>query len=370
MKIIHITQFLGIGGLEKIIYHLIGEQQKLGHEVSLYVYDHDREWVPFFRESGIEVITPKVKKPGIDFNLFKRFNSDLMNADIIHSHDMNPLVYLIPIIFLRKLLLLRVPKLIHTTHGMAHIERVPRYKYIEKYLSPFADKIICVSKKIENLYKHELAINSRKLITIENGIKTYDGEIDKRLRKEKRDWLIKRHQLNANLPILLCLSRVLPLKDQKFLIEIIKNRPEYQLIIAGPASDEIYYNELQKLKASNIHLVGPQDKVADYNLGSDLFVSASTHEGIPVAVLEAMSVETPVLVSEIPGHLTLNQHGNCINTFKLNEPQDFLQKLDVILKVENVAQIKLARQVVENHFSVKKMVSEYLHQYQLEQSHD
>lgn len=317
MKIIHITQFLGIGGLEKIIYHLIGEQQKLGHDVSLYVYDYDREWVPFFRENGINVITPKVKKPGIDFTLFKTFNSDLMKADIIHSHDMNPLVYLIPLFILRRIFFLKVPILVHTTHGMAHIERVPKYKYIEKYLSPLADKIICVSKKIENLYKNDLNVDPKKLVTIENGIKTFEGQIDYKLKQEKRKWLIERHQLNPHHPILLCLSRVLPLKDQKFLVEAIKERPDIQLIIAGPASDEKYYTELQKLKTNNIHLVGAQEKVADYNLGSDMFVSASTHEGIPVAVLEAMSVETPVLVSEIPGHLTLNQYGNCIYTLNL-----------------------------------------------------
>ena len=366
MKIIHITQFLGIGGLEKIIYHLIGEQQKLGHDVSLYVYDYDREWVPFFRESGIKVITPEIKKPGIDFNLFKTFNSDLMKADIIHSHDMNPLVYLVPLIILRKIFFLKVPKFVHTTHGMAHIERVPKYKYIEKYLSPLADKIICVSKKIENQYKSELAVNPRKLVTIENGIKTFDGEIDSNLRKEKKDWLVQRHELNPKLPILLCLSRVLPLKDQKFLVEMIKKRPDLQLIIAGPASDEKYYSELVQLKAPNIHLVGAQEKVSDYNLGSDLFVSASTHEGIPVAVLEAMSVETPVLVSEIPGHLTLNQYGNCINTFKLNDEKDFLTKLDKMINEDSSSKIKMARKVVEDHFSVKKMVTDYLHQYQME----
>lgn len=363
MKIIHITQFLGIGGLEKIIYHLIIEQQKAGHDVTLYVYDYDREWVPFFRSSGINVITPKVKKPGLDLGLFKSFNQDLMNCDVLHSHDMNPLVYLGPLVFLRRLFFLKTPRYVHTTHGMAHIERVPRYRFIEKYLTPLADKIICVSKKIENLYKDQLHVKPKKLVTIENGIKTYDGEINGELRNQMRNWLIQRHQLNKDLPILLCLSRVLPLKDQKFLIDIINTHPQYQLIIAGPASDENYYQELKKIAKSNIYLVGPQELVSDYNLGADIFVTASTHEGIPVAVLEAMSVETPVLASRIPGHLTLNNYGDCIEFFELNNRSEFSQKLDHIINNVNLSKNKFARKVVEDNYSVKKMVSEYMKEY-------
>jgi glycosyltransferase involved in cell wall biosynthesis len=221
-----------------------------------------------------------------------------------------------------------------------------------------------VSKKIENLYKIDLKINPKKLITIENGIKTFDGKIDLNLRQEKRDWLISRHGLNPNLPIFLCLSRVLPLKDQKFLVEYFRDKPNYQLVIAGPASDNNYYQELQKLKSNNIFLVGSQEKVTDYNLGSDLFISASTHEGIPVAVLEAMSVETPVLVSDIPGHLTLNQYGECIATYKINDKDSFEQKLQFVLNQKDITKTQLARKVVEDHFSVKKMVDDYLLEYQ------
>lgn len=71
--------------------------------------------------------------------------------------------------------------------------------------------------------------------------------------------------------------------------------------------------------------------VSEYNLGSDMYVSASTHEGIPVAVLEAMAVETPCLVSDIPGHMTLLKYGNHVLTYKLGNREDFLVKLDSML---------------------------------------
>jgi len=363
MKIIHITQFLGIGGLEKIILNLILEQKKLGHEVNLYVYDHQREWVEYFLKQGITVITPPIKSPGIDFKLFLNFNRDLMDADILHGHDMNPLVYLIPLIKMRRLFCLKTPKYIHTTHGMAHIERVPNYRYFEKYFTPLSDKIICVSKKLELIYRNELKVKTRNLVTIENGIQTFDEVINEKVKKERRDFLIKKHHLKKNLPILVCVSRVLKLKNQLFLIESAKQNKNWQLLIVGPASDEVYNNLLLKEKSDNVYLVGAQEDIISYNLGADLFVTASTHEGIPVAVLEAMSVETPVVASNIPGHATLNQHGECINLFQENNRQEFENLCHQLIQNKNESQTKNARKAVENFYSLKNMVSLYIKEY-------
>jgi glycosyltransferase involved in cell wall biosynthesis len=366
MKIIHVTQFLGIGGLEKIIFHLILEQKKAGHQVQLYVYDYDRDWVDYFKKNNIEVILPPVKSSGIDFFLFMRMNHDLMNCDVIHSHDMNPLFYLGPLVRLRRLLFLKTPKYVHTTHGMAHIERVPRYRYFEKILAPLADKIICVSKKLGNFYIENLKINSNKIRVIENGIKTLDETISPELKLEKKSWLVSRHNLNLEQPIFICLSRVLPLKDQLFLVKAFAKRPNYQLLIVGPCADDSYLKELIQNKSANTYIVGAQELVNDYNLGSDVFVSASTHEGIPVAVLEAMACETPSLVSKIPGHLTLNQYGNVLEFFELLDTEYFLKASDKILanKIEYTQKAIEARKVVEENFSVKKMVNEYLEEYQ------
>lgn len=365
MRIVHVAQFLGIGGLEKIIYHLALEQQKQGHQVSVYIYDHDRTWVDFFKKSGLNVITPLLKRPGYDLTLLKRMNCDLENFDIIHSHDLNPLMYLGPLNLWKKLTFKRRPKLVHTTHGLDHIQNYPRGKLYQKVFSRLADKMIGVSEKIGKFYLEDIGLPSSQVTVIQNGITIYEGLIDQNLRKEKKEWIAKRHGLDARRPIILSLSRVVPLKDQKFLIKAFQQRPQLQLIIAGPATDQTYYDELKKMEKENIKLIGPQELVADYNLGADVYVSASTHEGIPVAVLEAMAVETPCLISEIPGHLTLLQYGQYVETFKLNDVLDFLQKLDSIIekRSESQARSKAARCLVHDHYSVKAMVNNYLKEY-------
>jgi glycosyltransferase involved in cell wall biosynthesis len=365
MKIIHVAQFLGIGGLEKIVYHLALEQQRRGHIVEIYIYDYERTWVDFFRQSGLTVITPKLKKDGYDLQLLKRMNKDLFQADIIHGHDLNPLMYLGPLSLWKKLTFQKRPRLVHTTHGLDHIESYPRGKLYQQIFSRLADKIVGVSEKIGKFYIEDIKLSSKKVMVIPNGISTYDGIINDQLRQEKKAWIAKKHGLDVSRPIVLSLSRIVALKDQKFLILALKKRPDFQLIIAGPPSEQAYYDECKALEDKNIKMIGSQELVSEYNMGSDLYVTASTHEGIPVAVLEAMAVETPCLVSEIPGHLTLLKYGSFMETFTLNDTDEFLKKFDFMFsnKETTIKNAKEARKLVEKHYSVKEMVNQYFKVY-------
>lgn len=366
MRIIHVAQFLGIGGLEKIVYHIAREQQSRGHNVEIYIYDYERTWVEFFRKSGLTVITPELKKPGYDLDLLKRMNRDLFDADVIHSHDLNPLMYLGPLTLWKKLTFQKRPKLVHTTHGLDHVENYPRGKLYQKIFSRLADKMIAVSEKIGKFYLEDIGLPANKVAVIQNGIATYEGSINQAMRLEKKKWIAQRHGLDPERPIVLSLSRVVPLKDQKFLMKAFKTRPALQLIVAGPPSDQAYYDELKMLEDKNIKLIGSQELVSEYNLGSDLYVSASTHEGIPVAVLEAMAVETPCLVSDIPGHVTLLKYGPYIHIYKIDDTESFLNNLDSMFEnySETLDAAKKARSLVEAHYSVKNMVSNYLQVYE------
>lgn len=365
MNIIHVAQFLGIGGLEKIIFHLAIKQQQMGHTVSVYIYDHERSWVDFFRSKGINVVTPEIKKDGYDLSTLKRMNSDLIHADIVHSHDLNPLMYLGPLFKLRRALFLKTPKLVHTTHGLDHVKTYPRGMLYQRIFAPMTDHMIGVSEKIGKFYLEEIKLNPKKTRVIPNGIDTYTGHIDESLRKEKKKWLANRHSLDKDKPIILSLSRVLPLKNQAFLIKALEKRPSLQLIIVGPSGDDQYFENLKLKESQNIKLVGSQELVSDYNLGADVYVSASRHEGIPVAVLEAMTVKTPCLVSDIAGHRTLLKHAQTLTLFAEDDEADFLSKLDQLIndKEQFNSLTENAYAIVEKEYSVTQMVSSYLEEY-------
>jgi len=365
MKIIHVTQFLGIGGLEKIIFLLALEQQKRGHNVSIYVYDHEQAWVEYFKQQGLNVITPPLKKAGYDLKLLLRMKKDLFDSDIIHTHDINPLMYLAPLYFLLFWKRRKLPKLIHTAHGMDHVKNYPRALFYEKFISRIVDKVIGVSDKIGEFYRNVCRISPSQVIVIKNGISLPSITITKEMRQKQKLEICQKYDLEYDKPLVLSLSRITPLKDQEFLIQAITKRPNVQLLIAGPPSDQLYFDKLKQRETMTIKLIGAQSEVSKYNMASDLYVSASTHEGIPVAVLEAMAVLTPCLVSDIEGHKALNSFDKVIEIYPLKNEESFLQSLDRVLSsTENEMKALKAQKVVEQHFSIKNMVDQYIEAYQ------
>src|SRR5690554_368420 len=121
MRIVHVCQFLGMGGLEKVLLSLAKEQIALGHEVKVLVYDYERRWVEKFRSEGVQVEDDYRKRPGYDWKLIPWIEEKVRGWDVVHTHDLNPALYAI---LVRARLLLRSskrPAFIHTTHGMEHL---------------------------------------------------------------------------------------------------------------------------------------------------------------------------------------------------------------------------------------------------------
>lgn len=306
MKILHLVQFLGIGGLEKVLELLIKEQTSMGHVVELAVYDHNQDWVEEFRSLGINVTTQYKKKNGYDRGLVKFLAEKVKDYDLIHTHDLNPMMYLGPA---RILSFLKdgpkFPKIVHTTHGMEHIDIEPRTILYEKFIASMTEAVIGVSPAICAYYEKKLKVDPSKIYNIDNGTPV-PLELPKY--RDGKEALEKRFSLPSGKKIFCSIARVVPLKDQKILIEAMNSYPSALLLIIGPSGNDKYYEELKKIKPDNVYLLGGQSKINEILSGADLFLSASHHEGIPISVLEAQAAGVPCLLSDIPGHLTLNEN--------------------------------------------------------------
>jgi len=83
--------------------------------------------------------------------------------------------------------------------------------------------------------------------------------------------------------------------------------PDYHLVLVGDADHETTYSQKlkQQAKSAGIILTGfiKGQKLSQIFSHAHLFVMPSYHEGLPIALLEAMSYNLPVLVSNIPANL-------------------------------------------------------------------
>ncbi|SFV37224.1 Glycosyltransferase involved in cell wall bisynthesis [Devosia crocina] len=119
-------------------------------------------------------------------------------------------------------------------------------------------------------------------------------------------------------PYVLAVGRQVPEKRHLDLIRAFaaKDRGGLHLVIAGGADHQSAYSEeLARVAAEhgNIHLLGPRpwDEIQTLYASASLFVLPSSHEGLPIVLLEAMSAGCPVLVSDIAPHLEVDLPDEC-----------------------------------------------------------
>lgn len=359
MRIAHICQFLGVGGLEKVLFTLIKEQKALGHEVKVVVYDHDKRWVPMFRNEGIEVVDDYQKKAGYDFGLLPWLKEHIADSDIVHTHDLNPMLYVgvlrVKGFFEKKPGI----KLLHTTHGMEHLQTHPKTRFYEMFLGLAAQKIVTVSPDFSRHYLDQWATAKEKVALIENGtnVKNTPPRSD---RNKEKIALCKEYGLNPSLPLAVYVGRVSPLKGQLELVRFY-NTYQDQLLIVGPATDQKYYDQCNRLCGPNIVMTGGMENIKEILRGCDYFISTSKHEGMPIAALEAGALGLPCILSDIPGHRNFNQKEKCVILFSSLE--------ELPIRIEEVRKdgesiSRRFHSLIYSRYSSRAMALRYLSLYQ------
>lgn len=158
-------------------------------------------------------------------------------------------------------------------------------------------------------------------------------------------------------------------RDQKRLwiwidlaLKILHKCPETHFVLVG---DGEWRTRLERQieesgKSRNFHLVGVQKQVIPYLSIMDIYLSTSEFEGLPIAMLEAMSCEVPVVATRAGGIGEVIQHG--VQGF-LSEIEEYEELVDYCVQL--IHNLKLhqsmsiaARQRVVDQFSMNRMVEE------------
>lgn len=107
-------------------------------------------------------------------------------------------------------------------------------------------------------------------------------------------------------PTYLTVASKIPGKNIEFLVEEFALAPpgSRRLIVIGAANPDLIEKHAN---TPTVKFRGHVTKPGDAFLETDFFISASEHEGIPNAVLEALILGRPVVLSQIPAHLEIMQ---------------------------------------------------------------
>lgn len=85
---------------------------------------------------------------------------------------------------------------------------------------------------------------------------------------------------------------------------------------------------------------------------ADCFISASYIEGLNITLLEAMSLNIPVIVSDIPAHKEVLSYGNALGGYLFKNESDLLSILEEYLNGQlNIkGYIPIANQIIQQKF--------------------
>lgn len=136
--------------------------------------------------------------------------------------------------------------------------------------------------------------------------------------------------------------------------------------IAGAVEDNVYMEEVKALEQGNVSIkfLGKVEKINDLLVSSDIFLSLSREEGLPISVLEAMASKLPILLSDIPAHSLILEPS--VSQSILFETQEDLQKsLHMLLESKALRETIVREQYTKltRDFSLERMCEQYLQNY-------
>jgi glycosyltransferase involved in cell wall biosynthesis len=170
--------------------------------------------------------------------------------------------------------------------------------------------------------------------------------------------------LHPSLPLILSVGSLRPIKGHDVLIEAVRRICEIQpdllfqvLIVGDGPLREAYEQSAHELPIS---FAGFQKDVERFYLAADLYCQPSRSEGLPNAVIEAMSCGLPIIASEVGGMAELVTVDNGLMC-KPGDPETLARKLYTMLTLPEVwPSMALASLRLSERFSVDEMVNSYI----------
>lgn len=390
IKVLHLIKSLGRGGAEKLIPEtaLVHDQTQFEFHC-LYFYHQDTNIVSELERAGIRVQLIPSGNLGLFFQVNKvREFIRTYEIDIIHAH--------LPwagILGRSVGNTLKIP-IVYTEHNTWE-----RYNDLSYWGNRISFKKQDVAIAVSNEVALSMRLNSiwdpykrgerMKLKVIQNGVNT---EVFVRIKNqgpiaigagydlntiiEERKASDGQYQIIADTKSSLAIPAAAPVvgivavfRSQKRLwlwvevaLKILERCPETHFMLVGDGEwrRRIEAQIRKSGKGSHFHLVGVQKNVIPYLSLMDIYLSTSEFEGLPIAMLEAMSCEVPVVATSAGGIGEVIQQGvqgYLTSIENWNELSDYCCAL--IKNPELHDQMRLAaRTRVIDQFSMKRMVDE------------
>ncbi|MEY2673239.1 MAG: hypothetical protein RLZZ508_1116 [Actinomycetota bacterium] len=357
MRVLHVIARLNVGGTARYITQLANELPKHGIETFVAtgfvqgaeVEDPSAQSIDLIRIPSMGRSIRPIKDHLAGKQLDKIIAE--VKPDIIHTHTFKAGY----VVRMKKQ---SVP-VIHTFHG--HLLDDPEFSglkskviiEVERMLAKKSAKLVTVGRRVGAELEEQKIGQPSQFINIPPGVVA----VDVRPREQALENL---NLQGIRAPIVGWIARVTGVKNPMTAIEVAKNIPGTHFIMAGGG------DLLEDVKASapaNVSVIGWAN-AADLFGASDIILSTSENEGMPVALIEAQLAGKPVVATDVGSvsEVILNHETGIVTNKNAGSIASAVESLILDkAKREEMGHLAIAR--AQTLFSVDRMINAHIELY-------
>ena len=286
MRIVHAVYSLDMGGAEVLVTQLCRIQRAAGHQVSVLAYSKSGVLGEQLRAEGFPIYVPGEAHPLKTIARYTKYFLD-EEPDVVHCHNVAPTIQAAPAAWLAG-----VRRVITTRHRLElhPFDAAQEAKY--NLAGWLCDRITGICQvTCDNLLLGRFPRKDR-IVLVYNGTAPVERVAP---RPEKRGFT------------LLFVGRLVREKDLATLIRAVAlavpHLPELDAWIVGGGAERENLEALaaESGVAGRVRFWGQQTATAPFFNSADAFVMSSISEGLPMSLLQSMSVGTPSILTDVDG---------------------------------------------------------------------
>jgi len=371
VKVLHVVGGSRYGGGAIVVSSLVLLARRLGWQVDVLTTDPDVQNEVRQYGAGIvdlDVIWREIK-PFRDLRGLYRLCRFLRRSDytLVHTHTSKGG-------FVGRLAarLAGVELIVHTAHGFAFHEQssalaVHAYAALERLAAHCCDRIFTVSS-FHRTWALRLGIGSQsQVIAIPNGIPPERVVPVRSVEHTRRELGLAPGEL-----AILSIGRLTEQKGLADLVEAIalvtshtRRAIKYLLAGEGPLKAALQERARRLGLQEQVLFLSLRTDVGDLLAVSDMVVLPSLHEGLSIALLEAMAAGKAVVTTALGSTVEVLQHGETGLLVPTRRP-DLLAQAILALAQDHELRARLgtqARQAYEERYTAERMMKQYAVEY-------
>lgn len=253
-------------------------------------------------------------------------------------------------------------KVIYTAHGFHFYKGAPLINWmifypVEKYLSQYTDCLITINDEDYELARKKF--KKCKQIELIYGVGVDENKFNFKMTDQEKHELRKSLGLRDDDFVLIEVGELNKNKNQIMAIEamrdLVKADTNIHLLLVGTGVlEESYKKKIEKYNLKkNIHMLGYREDIPKLLKISNILLSLSHREGLPVNVIEGMICGLPIIATDCRGNRDLIE--KCIGI------NDMIKLKKVILEKLNIKSKELYNIKMYTSTKIQKILIEKIY---------